>query len=210
MSLRVLHLDAGPLSTWAAEQRRVDLTGVVTADPEFVQRQSFGGGDAQQVRVELRAERVESSGDSVDVRSPVLVVGDGDGWEDVRFGETVSVSGSLRPAPTDPTARCIRLLIGRADRRRAASRATARGRGHAVRAQDGGRRAPARTAQGLLPALVVGDTSAMPPLLTQTFAAAAGPLDGGLRCQRCDRCGCRLAGRALDGHPRLRPLSGLV
>ncbi len=46
MSLRVLHLDAGPLSTWAAEQRRVDLTGVVTADPEFKQRQSFGGGDA--------------------------------------------------------------------------------------------------------------------------------------------------------------------
>ena len=165
MSLRVLHLDAAPLSTWAVEQRRVDLTGVVTADPEFVQRQSFGGGDALQVRVELRAERVETSGHSVDVRSPVLIVGDGDGWEDVRFGETVSVTGSLRPAPTTRPLAAFVFSSG-APTRLAQPAVPLRG-AEAMRA--GLRAAVADTgsdSQGLLPALVVGDTSAMPPLLT--------------------------------------------
>lgn len=165
MTLRVMHLDAGQLPTWAAEHRRVDITGVVTADPEFGQRQSFGGGDGLQVRVELRAERVVSAGDAVDVRLPVLVVGDGEGWQDIRFGDTVSLSGSLRPAPqTRPLAGFV--FASDAPTVVAAPPVPLRG---AEAMRRGLRTAVAGTgadAQGLLPALVVGDTSAMPQLLT--------------------------------------------
>ncbi len=165
ISLRVVNLHSDPMSTWAAEHRSVNITGVVTADPEFERRQSFGSGDQLQVRVELRAERLASAGDWIDVRSPVLVVGDGDGWQDIRFGETVSLSGSLRPAPgTRPLAAFVfasvaPTVIGQ-------SPVLLRG---AEAMRSGLRSAVAGTgsdAQGLLPALVVGDTSAMPPLLT--------------------------------------------
>ncbi|MCZ3388870.1 MAG: ComEC/Rec2 family competence protein, partial [Actinomycetia bacterium] len=165
MSLRVIHLQAGPVSSWATEQRSVEITGVVTADPEFERRQSFGSGDQLQVRVELRAERVASAGDSVDVRSPVLVVGDGDGWEDIRFGETVSVSGSLRAAPeTRPLAAFVfasnaPIVVGQSPALLRGAEAMRRGLRSAVAGTGS-------DAQGLLPALVVGDTSAMPPLLT--------------------------------------------
>lgn len=164
MSLRVMQLEAGLPSTWASEHRYVRITGVVTADPEFEQRQSFGSGDQLQVRVELRAERVVSGRDEVDVRSPVLLVGDGQGWQEIRFGETVSVSGSLRPvAKTQPLAAFVfasgpptvvtqpSAPLRGAEAMRSGLRAAVAGAGS--------------EAQGLLPALVVGDTSAMPPLL---------------------------------------------
>ena len=69
-----------------------------------------------QVRVEVRAEQVVSGDDlGGDARSPVLVVGDGEGWQDVRFGDTVSFSGSLRPAPDTRPARRLRVRVRTAD-----------------------------------------------------------------------------------------------
>lgn len=164
-ALRVMHLDAGPLPSWSAQERQVDLTGVVTSDPEFDHRQSFGGSGSLQVRVELRAEQVTAAGDVLDVRVPVLVVGDGEGWQRVRFGDTVSLSGSLRPAPQTRPLACFVFASGPPD---VGGDATPFLRG-AEAMRQGLRAAVDGTgtdARGLLPALVVGDTSAMPPLLT--------------------------------------------
>lgn len=165
MALRVAHRDAGVLPMWADQGRAVTVTGVVTTDPEFKRRQSFGGSGDTQVRVTVRAEQVASGREAADVRVAVLVVGDGQGWHGVRWGDSVSIDGSLRPADkTRPVAAIVFASTPPQSEGSAPSplRWAESMRGGLRQAVDG----TAQNAQSLLPALVVGDTSAMPPLLT--------------------------------------------
>lgn len=165
MTLRIAQRDAGVLPAWAHQGRTVTMTGVVTTDPEFTVRQSFGGSDDTQVRVTLRAENVVSGSDAVNTRVAVLVVGDGEGWRDIRWGDRVWLQGGLRPAErTRPTAA---IVFASSPPHLQDSAAPLLRTAEAMR--EGLREAVAGTtqnAQSLLPALVVGDTSAMPPLLT--------------------------------------------
>lgn len=163
ISLRVTALHAEPLTEWVSQHRHVVVVGVLTADPDVVVRQTFGGGDTRQVRVELRAEQIRSGTTSLQVRAPLLVVGDASGWQDLRLGDRVATEGSLQPAPAarpltavlfggvpDHLSPAPPLLRG-TESMRAGLRTAVTGTGGDV--------------EGLLPALVVGDTSALPPLL---------------------------------------------
>lgn len=165
MAMRTAQRDAGVLPVWAQQGRTVTVVGVVTTDPEFTERQTFGGSGDTQVRVTVRAEDITSSGETLSTRVAVLVVGDGEGWRDISWGDSVSLSGSLRPAePTRPTAAIV--FASSPPQLKGPAPPPLRG---AEVMRDGLREAVAGTApnaQSLLPALVVGDTSAMPPLLT--------------------------------------------
>ena len=165
MALRVAQRDGGDLPVWASEGRNVGITGVVVTDPEFTQRQTFGGSGSTQVRVTVRAEQVDSGASGIDARVAVLVVGDGQGWHDVRWGDSVTFTGSLRPGDrTRPVAAVVFVAT--------APQIVSPAPGGLQRAEamrEGLRDAVAGTApdaQSLLPALVVGDTSAMTALLT--------------------------------------------
>ncbi len=165
MAMRVAQRDAGVLPTWADQGRTVTVTGVVTTDPEFKERQSFGGSGDTQVRLTVRAEQVASGREAVDARVALLVVGDGEGWHAIRWGDSVSFDGSLRPG--DQTRPVAAIVFASTPPESEGSAPSPLRRAEAMR--GGLREAVAGTmqnAQSLLPALVVGDTSAMPPLLT--------------------------------------------
>jgi competence protein ComEC len=95
VAFRVAQLQAGPLVEWVAAERHVSVTAVLTTDPSFATRSGFGGTNAKQVRVELRAERVTAGIEQADVRTPVLAIGDGEGWQDLRLGDTSEMPSLL-------------------------------------------------------------------------------------------------------------------
>lgn len=165
MALRVAHLNADPMASWAEAERHITATGVLTSDPTLTDQPGFAGVGAQQVRVQVRLEEVTVGADKANTRTPVLVIGDGSGWQSLRLGDEVELTGSLAPARgvepiaavlftsaepvhTSPAPRVLRA----AEVMRAGLRDAVAGLPEEV--------------QGLLPALVVGDISAMPPLLT--------------------------------------------
>jgi competence protein ComEC len=164
MALRVAQLDAAPFVDWAEQSRHVDVEAVLTSDPELVDRASFGAADARQVRVELMVRKARSGGEAIALRTPVLAVGEGAGWEDLRLGDRVRLAGSLRPAPsTSPLA--AYLFTDDAPEHLGDESLVLRG---AESMRSGLRRAVVglgADAQGLLPALVVGDTGALPSML---------------------------------------------
>lgn len=160
VAVRVAQLEAEPLAHWAEQSRHVEVVGTLTTDPVLSLRGSFGGMDALQVRVDLRVGRVTSGPENIEARAPVLVIGSATGWEDLRLGDHVGVSGVLRPAPRSRPLAALLLagsppehladespLLSGAERMREGLR-------HAVRGTSG-------DVQGLLPALVVGDTGAL-------------------------------------------------
>jgi competence protein ComEC len=171
MAFRVAQLQSGPIADWAAADRHVSVTAVLVSDPSFVARPGFGGTRAQQVRVELRVEQVTAGTEYADVRTPVLAIGDGDGWRPLRFGDTIDVSGKLgSPEAAQPLAAV--LITDTEPIRVAPAPAVLRG---AETMRSGLRDAVSglpSDVQGLLPALVVGDTSAMPSLLTSDLRDA--------------------------------------
>ena len=97
MAFRVAQLGAEPLASWAEAERHVTATGVLISDPTFVDVPGFGGAQARQVRVEVRVEQLVAGNERADLRTPVLVLGDGAGWSLLRLGDTVEVTGSLAP-----------------------------------------------------------------------------------------------------------------
>lgn len=159
--IRVASLHAGPIDDWAADKAVVTAQMVVTGDPQRVAAgpgRSRRGGDHLVVRV--RMEHVEGRGHVVRVRTPVLVFASDGRWADLLPGQRLTATGRLGPArPGQAVAavlsvRAAPTLVGRPP-------ATQRAAGHL--------RAGLRTAvaglpaaeRGLVPGLVVGDTSAM-------------------------------------------------
>ena len=164
MAARVTQLDADPIAEWAASGRHVTITGALTSDPSFAVRPGFGGTETDQVTAQLRAEVATAGSETVDVRVPVLVIGSGSGWHDVRLGDTVEISGQLRPASrADPLAALLFTdsEVLRVSLAPAVLRAADVMRSGLREAVEG---LPADV-RGLLPALVVGDTAELPPLL---------------------------------------------
>lgn len=160
--------EAGPLAELAAGRAVATLEGVVVGDP----RRRPGGGDdaAERAAVVVRVETVTARGLTSRVRSPVLVFGD-DAWLGLHWGERVRTTGRLRPAtPGDDV---VALLAPRRPPQ------VSRGSGwlltQAERLRDGLRRATSglpRDAAGLVPGLVVGDRSGLPPDLADDMRAS--------------------------------------
>ena len=165
MTFRIVQLEAAPFSNWVDAGRHVTVRGVLTADPTFISRPGFGTGSSQEVTAHIRAEHAAAGWDQLEVRAPILVIGDASGWDDLRFGDGVAVSGTLQPA--DRAQPLAALLFSNEEAVRVSAAPLPLRAAETMRSglRDAVSGLP-RDVQGLLPALVVGDTSQMPSLLT--------------------------------------------
>jgi competence protein ComEC len=158
--------EAGPVRALADERAMVTVTGVVTKDPVVV-----GGGrlDGSTVRFTLHVDEVTGRGRVALVSTPVLVIAT-EAWETVRWHERVRVQGTL--STSEPGDDVVAILRPRgAPRSLGAPGVVARA---AERVRGGLREAAGplpSDARGLLPALVIGDTSTSPQDLTDAMLA---------------------------------------
>jgi competence protein ComEC len=162
--LHGLGRDAGVLDELARAGASAHLTGTVASDPAPLDRP---GGAGALVRVQVGS--VEGRGVRSSVHSTVLVFGDAT-WSRVSWGQRVQWSGRLAPsAPGDDvgatvSARGPPTVTGRpAAPLRAAERLRA-----GLRTASAGLSPDPR---GLLPGLVVGDTSLQPPGMADAMKA---------------------------------------
>lgn len=164
--------DVGPLGDLAAERAVATLRGVVDAEPLRLSAPSGpdGGqeaGRAQKVLVRLAVTEVEARGQVVEVDAPVLLLGD-IAWAERRWQEHVTVVVRLdAPEPGDDVVAIARpkgkpLLTGDPGLLFRVAEAVRMD----FRAATAGLTPDAR---GLVPALVIGDTSRTPPDLTQAM-----------------------------------------
>ena len=160
----------GPVGELAQQRAMVDVLATVDSEPRVLSGQGRGGIPI--VLVSISVTEVTGRGSRATVATPVLLVGD-QRWADVRWRCVVRVVGRLSPAePAERSVATLRaigppqvvaepgLLLGVADHVR-----------ERLRVATAGLPADAR---GLVPGLVLGDTSQTPPELT------AAMLDTGL------------------------------
>lgn len=158
--------EAGPIRRLATEHAMVEVVGTVATDPVVMSGRRLGGAT---VRLTLRVRTVTGRGQTATVATPVLVIGD-ESWHDVRWRESVRAHGKLVPSQSgDDVVAVLRpsrapamvdppgMVVTAAEHLRAGLRSAA---------------APLPAdARGLLPALVIGDTSRTPPDLTEAMMA---------------------------------------
>jgi competence protein ComEC len=168
--LRAGALESGPLTRLAEQRMPVTLHAVVTGDPRARGDTVLG---ARRVQggwlVTARAEVVVvPPGEAVRTRHPVLVIGDGAEWSSLLPGTRVVVRGSLAPPRrSDDGVAALRargapvVVAVPPAHHRVAGR---------VRAglHDAAGVLPHRE-RGLLPGLVIGDTSRLDPALREDF-----------------------------------------
>ena len=160
--LRLAAVRASGLAGWAAERASVAASGVLTGDP-VVHRGGTSGDHRQAtlVVVPVRLARVEARGRLLSTRAPVVVLAQHRGWAGLLPGQRVTLAGRLGLArPGQPVAAIVSVrtppeLVGRPP---LVQRAAGGLRGGLRRAAAG--LPPAE--RGLLPGLVVGDTSRLP------------------------------------------------
>lgn len=158
--------EAGPVPALARQQAAVAVRATITSDP-IVKHQP--GRDSETVLLRMTVHRVLGRGARADVSTPVVVRADGR-WTHVRWHEQVTASGRL--GPVDPGDSAVASFRATGPPTRAApAGGTAQG---AERVRSSLRIAvtplPA-DARGLLPALVIGDTSRTPDDLTEAMLA---------------------------------------
>lgn len=159
---------AGSIPDLASQGATVRIAATVTSDPRLV------GGGAERpplVLVRLTVREVTGRGATSRVVTPVVVFGDR-AWLDVHLRDTVRVSGRLSaPRPGDDVAA---VLAPRGQPEVVASAGPVDRAAEQVRARfrEAVTGLPA-DARGLVPALVIGDTSSTPPDLTEAMKATS-------------------------------------
>lgn len=166
-ALQVQSLRAGPVQALAADATTVDVHLKITADPAV--RRSPGTHRPPYVVLKATVEelRPKSSAHPVRLRTPILVIAT-ERWRDVRYGERIATTGRLEAVNDGDdvaatlTVRTAPTSIGEpawwlraAEQVRAGLRASVADEPDDVR--------------GLVPALVMGDESALPDDLIQDF-----------------------------------------
>lgn len=158
--------DASVLRALAAERAVVTVSGTVATDPVRIASRSPG---APVVLVRLSVRRVQGRGLVAGTSAQVVVHG-GQEWAGLRWRESVSVVGRLWPAaPADPEVAVLRPLGPVQER--SPPGLLARGAEHVRAGLATASRQLPPDARGLLPGLVVGDTSRTPPDLTEAMRA---------------------------------------
>ncbi|MGH8969456.1 MAG: ComEC/Rec2 family competence protein, partial [Actinomycetes bacterium] len=170
--LRVLGLLVGEVDELAAERASAVATLVVTADPRRHTSATSGERRGPELFiVAARLERATVRGREVRARAPVLLLATDRAWGGLLPGQRVGAVGRLGPArPGQPLAAVLSVRgppawVGGVP---------------ALQRAAGGLRAGLREAvdglpppeRGLVPGLVVGDTSRMPPDLETDFRTA--------------------------------------
>lgn len=173
-TVRVLALHSGPVDDLAREEAAARLTLVVTADP--LRRAGTTAGNSRRgddtVLVPARVVALTARGRDVTARLPVLVLAldreSAGRWHRLLPGQRVRTTGVLRPARPGQALAAVVLarsppeLVGRPP---LVQRAAGELRAGLRDAADGLPPGP----RGLLPGLVLGDTSRMPPQLVDDF-----------------------------------------
>ena len=159
--------EAGLVPELTRERATVTVDAVVMTDPRVVT--TTGPTSTELVLVRLDVRLVSGRGEQSRVHTPVLVFGDAS-WKQVRWHETVRTTGRLDAAEPGDDVVAVLNPRGRPVRLRDAGLAAAMaesvrgGLRHAVAALPPDPR-------GLLPALVIGDTSRTPASLTEAMLA---------------------------------------
>lgn len=167
--IRLVALRAGPVPRLAAVGASVSMELVLTSDPELHAARVRGSALGRDLVVmRARAERVVVRGSSVRVRTPVVVLATGRGWTGLLPSQRVAATGRLTPARRGDVVAAVllargppKVLHGPSPPQRIAGRIRAGLRSASAVL-------PAETA-GLLPGLVIGDTSRLQPALRQDF-----------------------------------------
>jgi competence protein ComEC len=166
--IHLIRDEAGPVDEWAEEGAVATVTAVVTTEPRVITR---GDERPPLVVLELRAEEVRARGRTVRTAAPMVVLSTTtDGWSDLRWRSSIRVEGRLRPP--DAGDREVAVLAPRGppvvlDR----PNAVLVGADHV---RDRFREAVAplpADPRGLVPGLVIGDTSLTPEDLTEDMRA---------------------------------------
>ena len=170
--LHVVALRLGPVDDLATEGATASVRATVTADPSRVEPTVRGLRRTEPlVLVPVRVTWLDARGQAVEVRTPVLVMARDRAWVRLLPGARVQATGRLGPARPGQAVSAVLSVRGAPSRVRATS--TVQGAAGALRAglrqaSDG-----LPTAQrGLLPGLVVGDTSRVPPDVVDDFRTA--------------------------------------
>jgi competence protein ComEC len=158
---------AGPIPGWAAERAVVEISGRVRTDPRAIR--GHPSGEARYV-LTVRSQQLRGRGHTVESTVPLLVIG-GTDWGGLSVGENLRFVGRL--AQSDPGDDVVAVAFAAgpprdvrpgswpwraADRVRAGLRDACRGL--------------TPDSRGLLPSLVVGDTSALPDRLVNDLRTA--------------------------------------
>jgi len=159
---------AGPLRDLADQRATVAVVGVVASDPRAVDPPRGRPNDAGEVVLRLDVEQVDRRGIRSAVASPVLVFADAS-WLGVSWRSRVMASGRLAPAQ-DPADDVVAVLAPRGPPRildgpEAIATAAEVVRSRFAAATEG---LPS-DARGLLPGLVIGDTSRTPEDLDEAM-----------------------------------------
>ncbi|MFK5584998.1 ComEC/Rec2 family competence protein [Serinicoccus sp. LYQ131] len=156
---------SGPVPDWAAQGAVTQARLLVTTEPRVIAR-----GDERQPLVVLEATVLEarSRGQVSTPRTPVVVFADDPAWAQARWRSEVLTQG--RWAPAEPGQRAVAVLTPRGPPETAGEPlALLRGVDH-VRDRFRTAVGPLPTdPRGLVPGLVIGDTSLTPPDLTQAM-----------------------------------------
>ncbi|MBA9006919.1 ComEC/Rec2 family competence protein [Thermomonospora cellulosilytica] len=164
--LRLSAVSSGPVRDLAEADARVSLEAVVTGDPQVRQSE-----ERTMALVRARAERVRAAGRPITVRVPVLLIGMDPAWRSLVPGQRVRANARLAPPRHAELLAAVGIVRGPPQPlgeppavQRAAETVRARLReAAAVLPADQG---------AVLPGMVVGDTSRLPPELAEDFAAA--------------------------------------
>ena len=167
--VRITAVHGGLLPRLAAAGAAVRVELSVTGDPELHPARVRGSALGRDLVVlAARAERLVWRGSGVKIRSPVVVLASGAGWTGLLPSQRVEAIGRLAPARRGELVSGVllargppRILSAPSQVQRMAGRLRA-----GLRSASAG--LPADTA-GLLPGLVVGDTSRLPPALREDF-----------------------------------------
>lgn len=163
----------GPLPGWVRDRATVDLAGRVVNDPRAIAAGRFPG--PPRVAVQLQVHQVGARGQQLSTSVPMLVLapaGSGPGsWSAVSAGQQVQLRGRL--IPSGPGDEPVALVNARDAPQRIAAGSWPWRLADRVRA---GLRTSCRDLSpdsvGLLPSLVVGDTSALPARLQADLKAS--------------------------------------
>lgn len=166
VGLRVHHRDTSPLRALAADRRAAALRLVVRDDPRPLRPRGVAG--APRVAVPARVVRVTSGGRRWRLGGHVLVLAPAARWTTLVPGQHLSAAGRLLPAR--PGELTVAVLVARGPPTRVTppswpQRAAERLRRGLRLAAAGLPRAEA----GLLPGLVLGDTSRLDPTVADDF-----------------------------------------
>ncbi len=162
---------AGPIEALAAESAAVQLTGTVLTQPRLVKTPAR---DEELVVLRLRVTQVTARGQVSDVSTPVLVFAD-DTWAEVPWRASIRTRGSLtRPKDQDGEIEihgdAVAVLAPRGNAVLERSPPAVLRGADFVRARLREAMEPLPgDAAGLIPGLVIGDTSLTPPELTEAM-----------------------------------------